>query len=429
MSNRERLLNRFIRYAKIDTQSDASSPTSPSTKKQWKLLNILVKDLIEAGLKDATVDKNGYVMATLPSNIPTEHAAFGKTPPIGLLAHVDTYPETSGTNVRPQLHHNYDERDLVLPGDTSVVIRAADEPMLTSCLGMTIITSDGTTLLGADDKAGIAEIIEVLWQLAETPSRLHGPIRIAFTPDEEIGRGSDRFDVKKFGAAFAYTIDGSGVGEVEDETFCADSVEITILGSDIHPGYAKGKLTNAIRVSSDFISALPRELMPENTSGREGFIHPIEINGNVSRMTAKFLLRDFSEKGLKVLKKSLESTAHETELLHPNSHIEIDSVSSYRNMRQVIDDHPEIIDYAEEAIRRTGLTPKRAAVRGGTDGAKLSFMGLPTPNLSNGSMNFHSKKEWIPLEWMEKSVETILHLLDVWVEQSTASGAQLKNKP
>ena len=294
---------------------------------------------------------------------------------------------------------------------------------------MTIITSDGTTLLGADDKAGIAEIIEVLWQLAETPSRLHGPIRIAFTPDEEIGRGSDRFDVKKFGAAFAYTIDGSGVGEVEDETFCADSVEITILGSDIHPGYAKGKLTNAIRVSSDFISALPRELMPENTSGREGFIHPIEINGNVSRMTAKFLLRDFSEKGLKVLKKSLESTAHETELLHPNSHIEIDSVSSYRNMRQVIDDHPEIIDYAEEAIRRTGLTPKRAAVRGGTDGAKLSFMGLPTPNLSNGSMNFHSKKEWIPLEWMEKSVETILHLLDVWVEQSTASGAQLKNKP
>ena len=428
MSNRERLLDHFIRYAKIDTQSDASSPTSPSTKKQWDLLNILVKDLIEAGLKDATVDKNGYVMATLPSNIPTEHAAFGKTPPIGLLAHVDTYPETSGTDVRPQLHHNYDGRDLVLPGDTSVVIRAADEPMLTSCLGMTIITSDGTTLLGADDKAGIAEIIEVLWRLAETPSRLHGQIRVAFTPDEEIGRGSDHFDVKKFGAAFAYTVDGSGVGEVEDETFCADSVTVTILGSDVHPGYAKGKLINAIRVSSDFISALPRESTPENTSGREGFIHPIEINGNVSRMTAKLLVRDFSERGLKALEKVLKTTARETKLRHPSSHIEIDIVSSYRNMRQVIDDHPELIDYAEEAIRRTGLTPKRAAVRGGTDGARLSFMGLPTPNLSNGSMNFHSKKEWIPLEWMEKSVETILHLLNVWVEQSTASGAQFRSE-
>lgn len=424
MFNRERLLDRFVRYAKIDTQSDASSSTSPSTKKQWVLLNALVKDLVEAGLKDAAVDENGYVMATLPTNIPTKHSAFRKTPTIGLLAHVDTYPETSGTDVRPQLHHNYDGKDLVLAEDASIAIHATDEPKLAACLGMTIITSNGTTLLGADDKAGIAEIIEVLWRLAENPSRLHGPIRVAFTPDEEIGRGSDHFDVKKFGAAFAYTVDGSGVGEVEDETFCADSVEVTMLGSDIHPGYAKGKLINAIKVSSDFISNLPKELTPEKTSGRDGFIHPIEITGNVSRINAKFLVRDFSEKGLKTLETILETTAHATKLRYPDSHIEIDIVSSYRNMRQVIDDHQELVDYAEEAIRRTGLIPKRAAVRGGTDGAKLSFMGLPTPNLSNGSMNFHSKKEWIPLEWMEKSVETILHLLDVWVEQSTISGTE-----
>ncbi len=417
---RESLLERFVRYARIDTQSNAASSTSPSTEKQKVLLCALVDDLTAAGLADAEMDGNGYVMATLPSNLPPSHPAHRRVPTIGLLAHVDTYPETSGADVKPQIHLDYDGRDLVLPGDPAIVIRAGEEPALAACLGMTIITADGTTLLGADDKAGVAEILEAVWRLAEDPGRLHGPVRIAFTPDEEIGRGADHFDVEKFGAAFAYTMDGSGVGEIEDETFCADAARITVTGTDVHPGYAKGRLVNAVRVLSDLITALPRERAPETTSGREGFLHPITTTGNVSRMTADVLVRDFSEEGLQALETILEEAARATERRHPGARIAIDIASSYRNMRQILDGHPAPVECAEEAVRRAGIVPKRSAVRGGTDGARLSFMGLPTPNLSDGSMNFHGKKEWVALEWMEKSVETILHLLDVWVERSVA---------
>jgi tripeptide aminopeptidase len=416
--DRERLLDRFVRYVKIDTQSSETSQTYPSTEKQKDLLRALVSDLVDAGLGDAAMDEWGYVMATLPSNLPPGHPSFGKVPTIGLLAHVDTYHEMSGTDVKPQIHRNYDGGDIVLPGDSSVVIRAADEPALAACKGMTIITADGTTLLGADDKAGVAEILEALWRLKEHPSRLHGTIRVAFTPDEEVGRGTEHFDVKKFASDFAYTVDGSGVGEVEDETFCADSAHVTVSGADVHPGYAKGKMVNALRALAELVLALPPDRSPETTEGRQGYLHPINISGNVSEAKAHILVRDFAEEGLRELEAVLRDAADRTGRKHRGATITVEVKESYRNMRYVINAHPEVVDHAEEAIRRAGLTPKRTSVRGGTDGSRLSYMGLLTPNLFDGSMNFHGKKEWIPLEWMEKAVETILNVLDVWVEKS-----------
>jgi tripeptide aminopeptidase len=392
MSERESLLDRFCRYARIDTQSSDTSTSYPSTEKQKDLLSILVEDLKAAGLADAEMDEHGYVMATLPSNIPPGHPAFGKVPAIGLLGHVDTYHEVSGTNVKPQVHRNYDGGDIVLPGDPSIVIRASNEPALVACKGMTIITADGTTLLGADDKAGVAEILEAVWRFRETPKRLHGPIRIAFTPDEEVGRGTEHFDVNRFAAAFAYTVDGSGVGELESETFCADSATLTVQGADVHPGYAKGKMINAVRIVSDLIMALPQHRTPETTEEREGYLHPISVGGNVSEAKAQFIVRDFTEDGLRELEATLRAAAAWAE--------------------------QNVTEYAEEAIRRAGLIPKRTSIRGGTDGARLTFMGVPTPNLFDGSMNFHGKKEWVPLEWMDAAVETLLHLMDVWVERS-----------
>jgi tripeptide aminopeptidase len=418
MPDRESLLDRFCRYVRIDTQSSDKSPSYPSTDKQKDLLQILVDDLRAAGLADAEMDEHGYVMATLPSNIPPGHPAFGRIPVVGLLAHVDTYHEVSGTGVRPQIHRNYDGGDLVLPGDPSVVIRAADEPALAACKGLTIITADGTTLLGADDKAGVAEILEVLWRYQDDPVRLHGPIRVAFTPDEEVGRGTEFFDVKRFGAAYAYTIDGSGVGELESETFCADTAFVTVSGADVHPGYAKGKMVNALRVLADLIMALPQYRTPETTDQREGYLHPINASGNVSETKAQFIVRDFSEEGLHQLEDVLKSAAGWAERKYPGAKVLVEIKESYRNMKYVLDQHPHVTEYAEEAIRRAGLSPKWTSIRGGTDGARLSFMGVPTPNLFDGSMNFHGKKEWVPLEWMEKAVETVLHLFDVWAERS-----------
>jgi tripeptide aminopeptidase len=415
---RESLVDRFVRYAQIDTQSSASSTTYPSTEKQKHLLTVLVGDLAAAGLTDAVMDEHGYVCATLASNIPASHSAHGKVPTVGLIAHVDTYHEVTGKDVKPQIHLNYDGGDIVLPGDPTVVIRAEDEPALAACKGLTIITADGTTLLGADDKAGVAEIVEAMWRLREDPSRLHGPVRVAFTPDEEVGRGTEHFNVETFGASAAYTIDGSGCGELEDETFCADSAHVTITGADVHPGYAKGKMTNAVRVMADLLMALPQHRTPETTERREGYLHPISVTGNVSETKAHLLVRDFTEEGLKTLESVLAQAAIWVERKYSGARIAIDIKPSYRNMRYALAPHAHVIDFAEEAIRRTGLTPKRSFIRGGTDGARLSYMGLPTPNLFDGSMNFHGKKEWIPLEWMEQAVETILHLLDVWVEKS-----------
>jgi tripeptide aminopeptidase len=339
-------------------------------------------------------------------------------PVIGLLGHVDTYHEVSGAGVKPQVHRNYDGGDLVLPGDPSVVIRAADEPALVACGGMTIITADGTTLLGADDKAGVAEILEAMWRLHDDPTRLHGPLRVAFTPDEEVGRGTEHFDVKKFGATYAYTVDGSGVGELESETFCADTAFLTVTGADVHPGYAKGKMVNALRVVSDIVMALPQHRTPETTEGREGYLHPISVSGNVSEAKAQFLVRDFTEDGLGALEGTLRAAVAWAEHKYPGAQALVEVKQSYRNMKYVLDQHPQVTDYAEEAIRRAGLTPKRASIRGGTDGARLTFMGVPTPNLFDGSMNFHGKKEYVPLEWMSAAVETLLHLTDIWVEKS-----------
>ncbi|MBE3134325.1 MAG: peptidase T [Acidobacteria bacterium] len=418
--DRETLLDRFVRYARIDTQSSETSTTYPSTDTQKDLLRVLVADLVDAGLTDAAMDEHGYVMATLPSNIPLGHAAHGKVATVGLIAHVDTYHEVSGRDVKPQVHRNYDGGDLVLPGDPSVVIRAADEPALVACTGMTIITADGTTLLGADDKAGVAEILEVLWRLKGEPARLHGPIRIGFTPDEEVGRGTEHFNVQAFAADVAYTIDGSGCGELEDETFCADSAHVTVRGADVHPGYAKGKMVNAVRVMADLVMALPQNRTPETTEKREGYLHPISVSGNTSEAKAHLLVRDFTEDGLQHLETILRDVAAWLERKYRGAAIAIEIKPSYRNMRYALAAHQHVVDCAEEAIRRAGLTPTKSYVRGGTDGARLSFMGLPTPNLFDGSMNFHGKKEWIPLEWMEKSVETVLHLLDVWVEQAVA---------
>jgi tripeptide aminopeptidase len=418
MSDREPLLDRFCRYVRIDTQSSDKSTTYPSTEKQKNLLRVLVDDLRSAGLADAEMDEHGYVMATLPSNVPPGHPAFGRVPVVGLLAHVDTYHEVSGKDVKPVVHRHYDGRDLVLPGDPSIVIRAADEPALAACTGMTIVTADGTTLLGADDKAGVAEILEAFGRLRDDPARIHGPIRVAFTPDEEVGRGTEHFDVKRFGATCAYTIDGSGVGELESETFCADSAFVTVGGADVHPGYAKGKMINAVRVLADVIMALPQHRTPETTEKREGYLHPISVSGNVSEAKAQFIVRDFAEDGLHELEDVLKGAAAWAERKYPGARVAVEIRESYRNMKYVLDQHPRVTEYAEEAIRRAGLTPKRSSIRGGTDGARLTFMGVPTPNLFDGSMNFHGKKEWVPLEWMEASVETILHLMDIWVEKS-----------
>ncbi len=420
MPGRETLLDRFCRYVQIDTQSSDKSSTYPSTEGQWTLLHALVDDLKAAGLADASIDEYGYVMATLPANLPEDHPAFGRVPTIGLLAHVDTYHEVSGKDVKPIVHRDYDGGDIALPGDPSVVLRTAEEADLAACRGLTIVTSDGTTLLGGDDKAGVAEIVEVLWQLRENANRLHGPIRVGFTPDEEVGRGTLHFDVKRFAADCAYTIDGSGLGTIEAESFCADSAHVTVSGIDVHPGYAKGKMVNAVRVLSDLIMALPQDRTPETTDGRQGYLHPITTSGNVSEVKAHFLGRDFSEDGLHELEEVLRRTASEVEARYPGARIAVAIEESYRNMKYAIEKRPEVVEYASEAIRRAGLSPKNESIRGGTDGARLSYEGLLTPNIFDGSMNFHGKKEWVPLEWMEKAVETVLNLLDVWVERSEA---------
>ncbi len=419
MSTRESLLDRFIRYVKIDTQSSDSSTTYPSTEKQKDLLRVLVDDLKAAGLEDAAMDEWGYVMATLPSNVPHRHPAYRRVPTIGLIAHVDTYFGVTGANVNPQVHADYDGRDIVLPGDPSQIIRVADEPELAACKGCTIVTTDGTTLLGADDKAGVAVILEALWQMREQPRRLHGPIRVGFTPDEEVGRGTEHFDVGRFGASVAYTIDGSGLGSLEAETFCADTAIVTVVGADVHPGYAKNKMVNAVRVISAFLQALPQHRTPETTEGRESFLHPISVGGNTSEATASLLVRSFTEEGLVELEEVLRDTAAFMQKRYPGAAVTVAIKPSYRNMRYKLDETPHVVEYAEEAIRRAGVTPHRPPVRGGTDGSRLSFMGLPTPNLFNGSMNFHGKKEWVPLEWMQKSVETVVHLAEIWVEKTS----------
>ena len=408
------VLDRFLRYVRYDTQSNEQSTTYPSTDKQLVLLRDLVAELKEIGLGDAAMDEYGYVTATIPATTTRAGA-----PTIGFSAHVDTSPEMPGVDVKPIVHRGYDGRDLVLPDDPAVVLRAADIPMLAEQTGHDIVTASGTTLLGADNKAGVAEIVTAAAYLVAHPEIKHGTVRIAFTPDEEVGRGTKHFDVAAFGAKCAYTMDGGRRGEIEIESFSADAITVTFHGNNTHPGYAKGRMLNSIKVAAAFIDALPHDrLSPETTDVYEGFLHPYVIQASVERTSVKLLVRDFVTAGLKEKEALVEQLANETVARYPGARVEFSVEESYRNMREVLDGHPEIADNAREAIRRAGLEPHSRPIRGGTDGSRLSFMGLPTPNLFAGEHNFHSRYEWVSVQDMEKAVETIVHLCQVWEERS-----------
>jgi tripeptide aminopeptidase len=404
---------RFLRYVVIDTQSDPASPTCPSTEKQKDLGRLLATELREIGLSDAHLDDNGYVYATIPANTGKQ------VPVICFCSHMDTSPDCSGANVRPQVVRNYQGGDIVLPADPSQVIRFAEHPALATQISHDIITTDGTTLLGADNKAGVAEIMDAVHFLTRNPQVKHGTIKILFTPDEEIGRGVDKADLNKLGAEFAYTIDGESAGQIEDETFSADAAIITIEGVSTHPGFAKGKMEHAIKIAAAIVERLPKNTCsPETTEGREGFLHPIGLSGTLEAATLGLIVRDFTEEGLREKERLLENIVKEVMADYPRSTSRIDIKQQYRNMKQVIDRHPEIVDYAIEAVRRTGLDPVKTSIRGGTDGSRLSFMGLPCPNIFAGEHAFHSRLEWVSRQDMEKAVQTIVHLAMIWEERA-----------
>jgi tripeptide aminopeptidase len=404
---------RFLRYVAIDTQSNPASSSCPSTEKQKDLGRLLARELQAMGLSDAHLDEHGYVYATIPAN------SDKQVPVICFCSHMDTSPDCTGTNVKPQLVRNYRGGDIVLPADPTQIIRAVDHPALADQLGNDIITTDGTTLLGADNKAGIAEIMDAAQFLMQNPQIRHGAIRILFTPDEEIGRGVDKVDLKKLGADAAYTIDGETVGNLEDETFSADGVTITVEGVSTHPGFAKGKMEHAIKIAAAIVDRLPRDTCsPETTEGREGFLHPISISGTLETSTLGLIVRDFTDAGLQEKELLLESIVREVMRDYPHSTYRLDIKQQYRNMKQVIDAHPEIVDNAIEAIRRAGVTPVRTSIRGGTDGSRLSFMGVPCPNIFAGEHAFHSRLEWVSVQDMEKAVQTIVHLAMIWEERA-----------
>jgi tripeptide aminopeptidase len=411
------VLDRFLRYVGYDTQSDEASTTYPSTDKQLVLLRDLAAELRAIGIADAAVDEFGYVTATIP---PTTRKTG--VPTIGFIAHVDTSPEMPGANVKPIVHRQYDGRDLVLPDlseGSSAVLRLADNPALADQMGHDIVTASGATLLGADNKAGVAEIVTAAAYLVAHPDIPHGTIRIAFTPDEEVGRGTLHFDVARFGADCAYTMDGGSRGEIEVESFSADAMTVTFHGFNTHPGYAKRRMVNAIKVAASFIDRLPREtLSPETTDGHDGFVHPYVVQASVERTSVRLLVRDFVTAGLKEKEVMLETLAREAAAGYRGARVEVTVEESYRNMKEVLDRHPAIAAHAREAIRRAGLEPRTHPIRGGTDGSRLSFMGLPTPNLFAGEHNFHSRLEWVSGQDMEKAVEVIVHLCRVWEEHT-----------
>ncbi len=404
---------RFLRYVVIDTQSDPASPTCPSTEKQKDLGALLVRELREIGIADAELDAHGYVYATIPAT------SDKPVPVICFCSHMDTSPDCSGANVKPQIVGNYQGGDIVLPGDPSQVIRAAEHPALAQQIGHDIVTTDGTTLLGADNKAGVAEIMDAAAFLVNNPQLKHGTIRILFTPDEEIGRGVDKVDLKKLGADFAYTIDGESAGNIEDETFSADGAVVTIEGVSAHPGFAKGKIEHAIKIAAAIVERLPKDrCSPETTEGREGFLHPVGIQGALEQASISFIVRDFTEQGLKDKEALLQSIIDDVMRDYPRSTARLDVKPQYRNMKEVVDRHPQLVTYAREAIARTGLTPVTTSIRGGTDGSRLSAMGLPCPNIFAGEHAFHSRLEWVSRQDMEKAVQTIVHLAMIWEERA-----------
>lgn len=404
---------RFLHYVQIDTQSDPTSSTYPSTAKQKELSRSLVEELQELGITDAYLDEYGYVFATVPANTDKQ------VPVICFCSHVDTSPDCSGTHVKPIVHKNYQGQDLVLPDDTAIVLRPSEHKELNNQIGNDIITASGTTLLGADDKAGIAAIMDAVRLLQANPDIKHGTIRILFTPDEEVGVGVDKLDLKKLGADYAYTVDGETVGTIEDETFSADGVTISIEGVGIHPGFAKGKLENAIKIASDIVSGLPADrLSPETTSGRAGFIHPVTIQGNQEKATLSLIIRDFRDENLKEHETFLEDIVKRVMGRYPGSTYRFMVSEQYRNMKVILDQHPQIMEIGIEALRRQGLTPVRRSIRGGTDGSRLSFMGLPCPNIFAGGHAFHGKQEWVSVQDLEASVRNILHIANLWEEKA-----------
>jgi tripeptide aminopeptidase len=413
----ESALNRFLRYVRIDTQSDEESSTYPSTAKQFDLLKLLVSELKQLGLSDAAMDEHGLVMATVQGNIPSAHPAYGRVPVIGLVAHVDTSPSASGKDVKPQVV-DYKGGDIVLPGDPSVVIRVSENPELAGNIGKKIVTTDGTTLLGADNKAGIAIIMTAAQTLLASPDAPHGAIRIGFTPDEEVGGGTKFFDIAKFGARFAYTVDGEKLGELNKETFSANLAVVTVHGRNIHPGRAKGIMVNSIRAMGDIIMRMPRDIAPETTEGYEPYIHPHVLEGAEAKSTLKILLRDFRTPGLEVLKRKLEEIVAEAQALYPDTRIELKIIEQYRNMKDYMGNDPRVVDFLFEAAVRARLNPWWEPIRGGTDGSRLTENGLPTPNIFTGGQNFHGPTEWLSVHAMEKSVETVVNLARIWAEKS-----------
>ncbi len=404
---------RFVRYVQIDTQSNPHTETSPSTEKQKDLSRLLVKELLQMGIQDAHTDKFGYVYATIPSNVAKQ------VPVICFCSHVDTSPDCSGAGVKPIIHTNYNGADIVLPDDITQVIKLKDHPDLQYQIGNDLITASGTTLLGADNKAGVAEIMDAAHYLVTHPAVKHGTIKILFTPDEEIGRGTANVNLVKLGADFGYTIDGETLGSLEDETFSADAVKITIEGVSTHPGFAKGKMESAIKAAAEVLARLPKGgLSPETTEGKEGFIHPVGIQGMVEKATIDFIIRDFSEVGLLQHEAVLKQILDEVMLGFPNSTARFEVFEQYRNMKEVLDEHPQVVAHALSAIERVGIQPKRMSIRGGTDGSRLSFMGLPCPNIFAGEHAFHSKHEWVSVQDMQKAVAVIVEVCKVWEENT-----------
>jgi tripeptide aminopeptidase len=408
-------LERFLRYAQIDTQSKDDSDEYPSTRKQFDLLNLLLSELRELGLSNARIDKYGYVFATIPSNLTKNHPAYEKVPSIGFIAHVDTSPSASGAGVKPNVL-TYTGGDIHLAGDPSVVIRVSENPALKDNIGKQIVTADGTTLLGADDKAGLAIIMTLAQTLVNSPEILHGEIKIAFTPDEEVGNGTKYFDIKEFGAGYAYTVDGDTPGELNKETFSADGATITVIGRNIHPGSAKNIMVNSVRALADIIVRLPRDMAPETTEGYEPYIHPHIIEGEEAKSTLKLLLRDFDTDGLKKQAEMLRKIIAEVQPLHPKARIELKITESYRNMRYWLDKDPRGLEAMWTATKKAGLEPKWVPIRGGTDGSRLTERGLPCPNIFTGGQNYHGPTEWLSVEGMNASIRTTVQLVQVWTE-------------
>lgn len=403
---------RFLRYVTIDTQSDPKSKTQPSTAKQKDLGRLLVEELLAIGLGDAHMDEHGNVYATVPPSTDKQ------VPVICFCAHMDTAPDYGGAGVKPHVVNAYEGGDIRLTGDPGQVIRVSENPQLADQIGNDIITSDGTTLLGADDKAGVAEIVAAAQILVENPDIRHGTIKLLFTTDEEIGRGVDKVDLEKLGADFAYTMDGSTAGSIETETFSADRVDITVAGVAIHPGFAYGKMENAIKIAAAVIDRLPKDAAPETTQGRQGFVHPTDMSGAMEKATVSLIVRDFDDAGLTQKEAMLEAIVQDVLKDYPGSSYTFKVTEQYRNMKQILDRNPQIVEYAVEAVRRAGMEPVLGSVRGGTDGSRLSHMGLPCPNIFAGGHAFHSPLEWVSRQDMDKAVATIVELVRIWEERA-----------